>query len=232
MFKGFKELIGSYIFSKNNKLFINKQELFDKEIIIFDLEYNGYGSSCDNTMTELLEFCGIKIHKGKIVDAIEFKCKHKKYEMHEKTKEQIPYKYDIKEYKEREVIDYYFPDLKEFILKNNNSIFYSWDNCNDVWVLEKVFSDFNEDISSIKKQFKDIERITDYKNNSPKKKSLSKTFWCLVEKRKNKYFKINNHIIRIKNIENNNCHSAISDVLKIIYLLKTSEIYFDAMTNL
>lgn len=232
MFKDFKELIGSYIFSKNNKLFINKQELFNKEIIIFDLEYNGHGSKCDNTMTELLEFCGIKIHKGKIVNAIEFKCRHKKHEMHEKTKEKVPYKYNVKEYSEREKIDYYFPDLKEFILKNNNCVFYSWDNCNDVWVLEKVFLDFNVDISSLKAQFKDIEPIVDYKNNILKKKSLSETYSDFIQERKSKFFKIDKHTIGVKEHINKNCHLAISDVLKIIYLIKVSEIDFNDMANL
>lgn len=208
----YKDLKGKKLELDNNLLFQFSKTLFNKEITIVDMEMNG----TKGKYSEIIEFCGIKVKNGIILDTYDFKCRHTKYGIHKELIEKNII--DFKDYESRNTINPYTDDLIKFL---DNSIIFLWGSGYDRITLINLFN-------RIKKQeiLKNIQYI-DFQN------CIKKTNPDLFGERDYALDELFNNLITYRNDNNieekdfwkfikdlkNNYHSAENDVWKLIFLI-------------
>lgn len=208
----FKEVV---LKPKIHNIFDFKEKYNCDEVIIYDIEFNGWS---DDKRLEILEFSGIKLKNNQIIDVYSFKCKHKNYEMHPIAKKNTPYLYDEEEYNSRKYVDYYIEDLIDFF--GNCTKMLSWETSSDKKVLHKVLNDFGFGDLYKKFSFADVRTVIKKHNKNAILKSLSKSFLSIKEKEtSSKDLLIGDNQINLNTIIDDKLHSSINDVLQIIYIM-------------
>lgn len=207
-----KNLIGKKLEFDNCSLFQFSNVLYDKEIIIVDMEMNGHRGK----KSEIIEFYGAKVKKGIVIDIFGFKCKHTKYEIH---KELIEKKLiDLSDYDSRHTIDFYIDDLTKFL---ENSVIFLWGSFYDRFALINLYRNFK--MKQFLKKIKYIDfqyclKLTNPNLFGRKSCSLNELFNSLV-----KFYEEQNIINEdfptfISDIKVDS-HFAKDDVLKLIFLV-------------
>lgn len=187
--------------------------LYNKEIIIVDMEMNG---SRVIRNSEIIEFYGIKVKRGEIIDTFDFKCKHTKYGICEDLIENNIL--DLDDYESRNTIDFYIKDLVKFL---DNSIIFLWGSSYDRFVLINMFRNFNLNKFTKKIKYIDFQhclRLTNSDFFEEKWFSLNELFNSLFNFYSSKD-NVNEDLWPfIKDVKING-HSAKDDVWKLIFLV-------------
>lgn len=208
-----KNLIGKKLEFDNCSLFQFSNVLYDKEIIIVDMEMNGHRGK----KSEIIEFYGVKVKKGIVIDIFGFKCKHTKYEIH---KELIEKKLiDLSDYDSRHTIDFYIDDLTKFL---ENSVIFLWGSFYDRFALINLYRSIGQ--SKVLKKIKYIDFQYCLKLTNPN--SFESNEWCSLNDLFNKLVKFyeNENVVNedlwyfVKNIKSDS-HYAKNDVWKLIFLI-------------